>query len=188
MAKPPPESALQSTSCMCRACELLAQRGLAQVTGCLRFLKCSQRAITSQCQVLSIAHNSGIVQLFPQDYSPFQRCQLGRFCVQSPTVCSPRKLEVQFVWDACVCRTVAAVPCRRGTVVALMAEAPGAHMHRVRAQVTAGDSPSCPCGHQSWLEGGWCSHSGFLQKPGFKHSLRNWQLPQRSCPSNRSDT
>lgn len=34
---------LQRSSCMCRACELLAQCGLARVTSCLWFLKCSER-------------------------------------------------------------------------------------------------------------------------------------------------
>lgn len=59
-----------------------------------------------------IVHPFGIVQVFPQDYSPFQRCQLGRFCVQGPTVHPPRRLEVQSVWDSCACRAVATHPCR----------------------------------------------------------------------------
>ncbi|RMC02340.1 hypothetical protein DUI87_21508 [Hirundo rustica rustica] len=82
---------------------------------------------------------------------------------------------------------VAAGPCRRGRVVALLAEAPGTRMHHVSAQAAAGDSPRCPGGHQTRLEGGWCSQRGSSQKPGLKHSLRNWQLPQRSCPSTREE-
>lgn len=44
---------------------------------------------------------------------------------------------MQFVWDTCVCRTLA-----EGVgLVALMAEAPGTHMHYVRVQVTAWGQP-----------------------------------------------
>lgn len=68
-----------------------------RATGCLRLLKWFQRAITSQCRVLSIAHIFGIVQVFPQHHSPFQRCQLRTFHVQAPTVHPPRKPEMEFV-------------------------------------------------------------------------------------------
>lgn len=135
---------LQRAGCTCRACELLAQRGLAQV--CLCFLKCSRRAITSLCQVLSIAHHFGIVQVFPQDYSPFQRCQLGRFCVQGLTVHLPPG-----TWRCSLCGTAVSA----GQWQQTLAEGGGTDGGASRGshapcqvQVTAGAEPEM----SSWLE------------------------------------
>lgn len=64
--------------------------------------------------------------------------------------------------------------------MALMAEAPRAHC---TMSGSGGQPKVCPHGHQTWLEGGWCSQTGFSQEPGLQHSLRSWQQPQSSCPS-----
>lgn len=101
----------------------------------------------------------------PQHHPPFQRCQLRTFHVQAPAVCPPRKPEMQFVvGNLCLLGGGNKPFLQKG------------HGSGTDGRGSRGTCVPCVCvmitAGWTWLEGGWCSHTGFSQNPGFKHSLR----------------
>lgn len=140
--------------------------------GCLWVLKSSQTAITSQCQVLSLSILLELCKSSPKTILLSKDASWEGSVSRAPLCIPPGG------WRCSLCGT--AVPA--GQWQHTLAEAPGTHMHHVRVQVTAGGQPKMSLWPPDLAGRGMVLTDSFF--PG---AWRNWQLPQRSCPSNREE-